>query len=52
MSVRKVTAEELLGGKALVTAANPGLTRGFERLRKARAHAAVSDLSKEEQLQR
>ncbi len=35
MPVRKVTAKEMLGGKALVMSANPAIIRGLKKLRKA-----------------
>lgn len=36
MSVRKVSAKEMLGGKSLVMSANPAIGRGFKKLQEAR----------------
>ena len=35
MPVRKISAEEMLGGKALVMSANPSIVKGLKMLREA-----------------
>ena len=42
MPVRKVSAEQLLGGKTIVMSANPAILRGPKKLQEARAVTASS----------